>query len=121
LKARAEPRQRNQGLRLIMPGSCVGHPRPSHLAPLAGRGRIACNAIRVRGTHHELSSRREPLTPRKAGRGEVQAPDWVSRHPGNGFEIAGLFRLLVVLAPIYAPWMGAVRSHSRLTSGFWLG
>jgi hypothetical protein len=75
----------------------------------------------VRGTYHELSSRREPFTPRKAGRGRSPAPDCVSLHPGNGFEIAGLFRLLEVLPPIYAPWMGAVRSHSRLTSGFWPG
>jgi hypothetical protein len=73
---------------------------------------MQCNP--ARGTHHELTSRREPLTPRKAWRGRSPTPDCVSLHPENGFEIAGLFRLLEVLPPIDAPWMGAVRSHSRL-------
>ena len=50
-----------------------------HLAPLAGRGRIASkDAMRVRGTLHESSKRREPLTRRALrvglspqGRGEA--------------------------------------------------
>jgi hypothetical protein len=41
-------------------------------------------------------------------------PDCASLHPGNDFEIAGLFRLLAVLSPIYPLWMGAVKSISVL-------
>src|ERR1700724_662201 len=52
-----------------------GESFPGQPCALAGRGRIARSAIRVRGSLHKLNSRREPLTPtlspRRAGAREL--------------------------------------------------
>jgi hypothetical protein len=44
-----------------------------------------------------------PEALRNPGTQFVPAPDFASLHPGYGFEITGLFRLLAILTPIFTP------------------